>query len=492
MFATDVKVLDVETQASPEERRLEGRRAPEHPRPADRRAQPRDLAGRRPLGPEGRAQGRGDRRADHVVDGGLRPLPEGPGAEYEKFYYGEALKSLEQAVELDPEFAVAYLVLARVHGAWTIRPRLEMAYRKPRPLSERAPEKERLYIEAAYAGAVEMNPKRPSGSSSGSSSSTPRKRSPTSSWATLFRNKMQFPAAIDEYEQAAGPRPELRIRPEHDRLYLRRHGRLREGDRDTSRSTRAAFPGDANPLDSLAETYFRMGDLDRAVATYKKALDDHAGFLRIALGARLSSCASGGISGVAEGLDRYIAGAPSMGMKGTGHLSGRRPPLLDGRHGRGDLRARENGEPGGLRGIRRRTGLVALPYGMRPAPAETVRRGAGRVRPLEQRDEGLFPLQGHGRRSSLSPPHGVRRSRPGPLEGRAARGWSAVGTVHSEVSGFMKPAIGVLHDRLQGESPPCRRRRGQGRRRPREDRSPRHAPGHAGHPLPLQFAVPQG
>ncbi len=35
----------------------------------------------------------------------------------------------------------------------------------------------------------------------------------------------------------------------------------------------ALYPEDANPVDSMAEQYFRMGRLDEAIANYKKALE---------------------------------------------------------------------------------------------------------------------------------------------------------------------------------------------------------------------------
>ena len=160
MFATDVKVLDVATKRLLKSARLEGRRAPEHPRPADRRAQPGDLERGRALGPEVRRSG-GIAIAERTTSSmeAYNLFLKGR-EEYEKFYYDEARKSLGRAVELDPEFAVAYLVLARVHGALNDLQSMNAAYERAMASSAKATEKDRLYIQAAYAGAVEMDQKK--------------------------------------------------------------------------------------------------------------------------------------------------------------------------------------------------------------------------------------------------------------------------------------------------------------------------------------------
>ncbi|MCJ7582131.1 MAG: protein kinase, partial [Candidatus Aminicenantes bacterium] len=70
---------------------------------------------------------------------------------YEKFYYDDARISLEKAVELDPEFAVAYLYLAQVLNVLEMQRESEAAHEKAKAFAQKASEKERLYIEAYYA-----------------------------------------------------------------------------------------------------------------------------------------------------------------------------------------------------------------------------------------------------------------------------------------------------------------------------------------------------
>ena len=66
-----------------------------------------------------------------------------------------ARKSFEKAVALDPEFALAYVRLAQTLERDGDMAKIQAAYRKAKELSARAPEKERVLIEARYAWRVE-------------------------------------------------------------------------------------------------------------------------------------------------------------------------------------------------------------------------------------------------------------------------------------------------------------------------------------------------
>lgn len=78
--------------------------------------------------------------------------------DYEKFYYADAKKFLQKAVELDPTFAVAYLYLGRSCESLYESKAGEEAYKKAKMYSNKATEKERLSIEASYASAIERDP----------------------------------------------------------------------------------------------------------------------------------------------------------------------------------------------------------------------------------------------------------------------------------------------------------------------------------------------
>ncbi|HDZ26459.1 MAG TPA: serine/threonine protein kinase, partial [Candidatus Aminicenantes bacterium] len=74
-----------------------------------------------------------------------------------KFYFEDAIGFLEKAVELDPDFATAYGYLAGSYS-WigNIGARDE-AIKKAKALSQKTTDKERLFIEARYAGFIERD-----------------------------------------------------------------------------------------------------------------------------------------------------------------------------------------------------------------------------------------------------------------------------------------------------------------------------------------------
>jgi serine/threonine protein kinase len=77
---------------------------------------------------------------------------------YEKFYYADARKFLEKAISLDPTFAIAYLYLSKASYALADFNAREEALKKAKQYSEKATEKERLFIEVSYAWVIERNP----------------------------------------------------------------------------------------------------------------------------------------------------------------------------------------------------------------------------------------------------------------------------------------------------------------------------------------------
>ena len=71
--------------------------------------------------------------------------------------YTKARESLEKAVEIDPEFAIAYSQLADAYAGEGNTPAFKQALEKAHSLSKNAPEKERLQIEGCYADEIENN-----------------------------------------------------------------------------------------------------------------------------------------------------------------------------------------------------------------------------------------------------------------------------------------------------------------------------------------------
>jgi serine/threonine protein kinase/Flp pilus assembly protein TadD len=187
--------------------------------------------------------------------------------EYEKFYYDDARKSLEKAVELDPEFAVAYLYLARALSPLGMPKARKAAREKAKAFARKASEKERLYIEASYASGdkqlsilQEMAEK------------YPREKRVHYSLASYYDANEMFDRAIEEYERA------LELDPNYGyalNSFAYMHSDIGEYEKSLEYFKRYASvnPKDANPVDSMAELYFRMGRLDEAIEKYKEVLE---------------------------------------------------------------------------------------------------------------------------------------------------------------------------------------------------------------------------
>ncbi len=77
--------------------------------------------------------------------------------ELTNFQSRKAIASLEKAVEIDPEFASAYMALADAYDMAEDKPASLRAIEKAFSLSKNAPEKDRLFIEADHAFNYEEN-----------------------------------------------------------------------------------------------------------------------------------------------------------------------------------------------------------------------------------------------------------------------------------------------------------------------------------------------
>jgi len=78
--------------------------------------------------------------------------------DYDRWWLDDAQIFFERAIKLDSTFAMAYLYLAFTYGMNTKK--MRDAYEKARIFSSKATDKERLYIEAAYADEIERNPEK--------------------------------------------------------------------------------------------------------------------------------------------------------------------------------------------------------------------------------------------------------------------------------------------------------------------------------------------
>jgi serine/threonine protein kinase/Flp pilus assembly protein TadD len=234
--------------------------------------------------------------------------------EFEKFYYDDARKSLEKAVELDPEFAVAYLYLGRALANLGMSKERNAASEKAKALAQKVSEKERLYIEAYYAsGDKELSILQEM------AEKYPKEKQVHYELASHYDSDEMFDKAIEEYEKA------LELDPNYGyalNSFAYMYSDMGEYEKSIEYFKRYASinPNDANPVDSVAELYFRMGRLDEAVAKYKEVLEIRPDFFQTYWRIGYIYALKENYQQALEWFEKDIAAAPTPGARRTGYF----------------------------------------------------------------------------------------------------------------------------------------------------------------------------
>ena len=189
----------------------------------------------------------------------------------ENFHIEEARQLLEKAIELDPTFAMAYSSLAKVYNFVGDSKARNEAYEKAKTFSEKATEKERLYIEAAYANVVEGDQEKRFHILKQLAEKYPKEKRVHRNLGSYYWRKKMFDEAIEEHNKALELDPNWGFAINSLAYTYADKGDFEKSIELFNRYA-SISPGDANSLDSMAEMYFRMGKFDEAIAKYKEAL----------------------------------------------------------------------------------------------------------------------------------------------------------------------------------------------------------------------------
>ena len=195
--------------------------------------------------------------------------------EYDRFHFKSAREFLERAVGLDSTFAMAYLYLAQSYSSLTDWNAEAKAIQRAKALSSRAPEKERLWIEARYAASrhagIDRNREKEQAVLEELVAKFPREKRLHNALGFYYQYWKQPREAQREFEEA------IRLDPNYAAavntlayVYVDQgdyHRAIEAFQRYASLS-----PGDANPFDSMGELYLVMGRLDESIARYSEAL----------------------------------------------------------------------------------------------------------------------------------------------------------------------------------------------------------------------------
>jgi serine/threonine protein kinase/Tfp pilus assembly protein PilF len=227
-------------------------------------------------------------------------------------YGSDAKKFLEKAIALDPAFAVAYLYLARAEYLLVDLKARDEALKKAKEYADRASEKERLYIEAGYAGTIERDSEKKRRLLQELTDKYPQEKHAHYELGSHYYAYGSYSEAVPEIEKAIALDPNFG--PAFNMLG---YAYAKTGDYEKAEAAFeryiAANPGDANPIDSLAELYLRMGRLDKAELKYKEALDARPDFTSACSGLTYISALRENYGETSRWLEEFLSRTTSTG-----------------------------------------------------------------------------------------------------------------------------------------------------------------------------------
>ncbi len=197
--------------------------------------------------------------------------------EEEKKYPANARKFLEKAIELDSTFASAYLYLADVYSLLGMKKARNTSYELAKRYSYKASEKERLYIEAMYAGNIEKDYGKKNRILEKLAKKFPEEKKFHEKLAEQYLGNESYDQAIKKFNQA------LELDPNYGFIYNKlayTYSLMGDYEKALNYYERYArlSPGDANTFDSIAELYLRIGNLENALAKFKEAIEVKSDF----------------------------------------------------------------------------------------------------------------------------------------------------------------------------------------------------------------------
>jgi len=235
--------------------------------------------------------------------------------ELEIFYYPEALASFKKAVEIDSTFAAAYQYLAWAYNLMFEEKALREAIEKAVLYARKATEKERLYIEADYAAYIERDPQKSIRRLRQLIDKYPKEKRAYLTLANTYGYD-ESDKAIEELNRALDIDPNYGDALQSLLLYYRYRGDFAKA-LELNKIYASVSPNQANPIDNLANLYFREGRVDEAIAKFNEALRIRPDFVWSTMALHYISALKQDYSEADRLLDQLIAGMQEGGSGGA-------------------------------------------------------------------------------------------------------------------------------------------------------------------------------
>jgi serine/threonine protein kinase/Flp pilus assembly protein TadD len=239
--------------------------------------------------------------------------------DWRKLYLEDARKALEKSVEIDPSFAFAYYHLASIYNFGGNIEARNKAIEKANALSGKATEKERLFIEARYAWLIERNREKRFRIIQEILEKYPKEKMAYLTLGLLYHQNGNYEEAISQFNKALELDPNFGEAHNGIGYTYIQMGKFEKSIVHFEKYA-SLNPEDANPLDSLAEAYFLAGRLDEAIAKFRAIVDIKPDFYASYSSIGYVYALKENYPEAMKWIDKYIAMIPASGSKTSGFL----------------------------------------------------------------------------------------------------------------------------------------------------------------------------
>jgi tetratricopeptide (TPR) repeat protein len=237
---------------------------------------------------------------------------------YWKVYLEDALEPFKKAVEIDPNFAEAYYYLADTCDFLGHIKERDEAIEKAKSLSKELTEKERLYIDEMYARYIEHDQEKGKQILEQLVEKYPKEKYAHYHLGSYYQASNPE-KAIEEYNKALELDPNFGSALNRLGYFYTNMENYEKAVESFKRYAEIA-PGEANPLDSLADTYYFMGNLDEAILKSMEALEIKPDFYLTYTKIGCLYALKENYTETMKWVDKFIAETPILSSKCDGYL----------------------------------------------------------------------------------------------------------------------------------------------------------------------------